>query len=535
LVIAFWLNLEPPDALSQGRTRIGSIPVVNVIEYGARGDGRTLNTTAIQAAIDAAAKRGGGTVYVPNGTFLSGTLVLKSNIVLYLETGATLLGSASLSDYVFLQSRPERIAAISNKTKAEDYGSLHLLYAGGARNITIAGSGTIDGNGRSFWDDNFAPRVRPNQMIQFEDCEDIRVENIRIRNSPFWALHVLSSKRIRIDGVTILNDRRGPNTDGIDINSSSDVSITNCFIDTGDDAICFKSLFEDEPVTNVTVANCVLSSDDSALKLGTRSFGIIQNITVMNCVIRQSTYGISLFMKDGGTYQDLRFSNLTIETSMHEGRTRAVYPIFVDVERRGPDSKLGRVKNISFSQISITTTGHSLISGSPESPVEGIYFNDVRVRLPQMDQMRNQSKPRGVSGLSRPELDFASVPSLFTFAYVRGLHVRNLSIAVEHTDAKVAKHALWMTSGLDVEINGFAVSALFFSESRSVLEFVDTKNVFITNARAYEGTQSFLRLRGAATRNITVIGNDFSAARMPFDLSQEVVRDEFYQSANKLP
>ncbi len=351
------------------------VAMVNVKHHGASGSGEKLDTAAIQKAIDACHAQGGGTVYFPNGQYLSGTLVLKSNVTLHLEAGATLLGSANLADYQPHALRPDLEAQILG-TGNQDAGSLHLLYAQKAGNIGVTGRGKIDGNGRAFWDENFQPRARPAQMIEFEACEDVLIKDVTLQNSPFWALHVLSSNRVRIEGVTILNHRQGPNTDGIDINSSANVQITNAFIDTGDDAICFKSHFAEQPVQNVTVSNCILSSDDAAIKFGTRSHGDMKYITIANCVIRNSTYGIAFFMKDGGHYNNISISDVILENAAPSQRT--VYPIFMDIEKRTPASALGKISRISLRNLTVTTGGHCLIAGAREQPIEDVALENIR-------------------------------------------------------------------------------------------------------------------------------------------------------------
>ncbi len=294
----------------------GYIPAKDVTAYGAKGNGRNMDTRAIQQAIDACAEEGGGTVYFPNGTYLSGTIVLASNVTLYLDAGATLLGSRNL----------------------EDYDPPYLIYAHEAKNISIQGKGVIDGQGASFWDEDFNPLERPARMIELVACQNVTIRDVTIQNSPSWAVELLGCDRVVVDAVSIINPRRGPNTDGLDIVSSSNVLVSNCYIEGGDDSICLKARLKDKPCENVTVTNCVLISDDTAIKLGTRSTGDIRHCVFSNIAIRNTRYGISLFMKDGGTYEDIQFSNITME--METGTARYAYPIMMDIEPRTDTSKV---------------------------------------------------------------------------------------------------------------------------------------------------------------------------------------------------
>ncbi len=510
--------------------------IVNVKHHGATGGGEKLDTEPVQKAIDACHDNGGGTVYFPNGIYRVGTIVLKSNVTLHLEAGAKILGSTDLRDYRPLKLRPEEEAKIEGQTKKEDFGALHLIYAQKAKNIGITGRGVIDGSGRAFWDKDFKPLDRPNQMIEFEACEEVNVSGVTLQNSPFWTLHILSCNRVRIDGISIINPRQGPNTDGIDVNSSSNVFIANVYVETGDDALCFKSRFADEPVQNVTVTNCVLISDDSAIKFGTRSSGDMRNITVSNCVIRNSTNGIAFFMKDGGHFYDIQFSNLSIESAKFEERNRMTYPIFMDIEKRIATSKIGRISGISFNDLTIRTGGHCLIGGMREQPIENLTFENIRMLLPECDEIAAKSKPRGVSSLAAPApgTDFAGVPSHWTFAHVQGLTLRNFQISVEQPRPDRHRHAIWGTHLKDVIMNVFKGGPSISGSELAAIRMERSQNVMISNSLAAPGTGVFLQLAGAETGKVNVLQCDLSAARQPFDISKDVEPHHFYENANRL-
>jgi len=525
-LLMFDLSLAPAQSFEA---------MVNVKQHGATGSGEKLDTEAIQKAIDACHAHGGGTVYFPNGKYLSGTLVLKSNVTLHLEAGATILGSANLADYQPHALRPDLEAQLLGKAN-QDIGSLHLLYAQKASNIGITGKGRIDGNGRAFWDENFQPRARPAQMIEFEACEDVVIKDVTLQNSPFWALHILSGNRVRIEGITILNHRQGPNTDGIDVNSSSNVHITNAFIDTGDDAICFKSHFADEPVQNVTVANCILSSDDAAIKFGTRSHGDMKFITISNCVIRNSTYGIAFFMKDGGHYNNIRISDVILENAPWSENQRTVYPIFMDIEKRTPASALGKISQVSLRNMTITTGGHGLIAGMRAQPIEDVTLENIRMFVPSCDEVAGKSKPRGVRNLAAPPpgTDFASVPSHWTFAHVNGLTINNLQIEVERESAEQQRHAIWAAHVQGMNISEFAGRATGLNRAPATIHLEQARNVFLNACRAEAGTQVFLNLQGRDTENVAVMNSDLAAAKNAFVIDREVRKGTFYQTANRL-
>lgn len=311
--------------------------VYNVVSYGAKGDRHTNNAAAVQKAIDACAKSGGGTVYFPAGNFLTGTIVLRTNVTLHLSSGATLWGSRMMADYPLP----------------------YLIYAQDAENIAIEGYGTINGNGDAYWDADFKAKTkRPDALIRLEKCRGVRIRDIRIRNTPKYGIHPVGCDGVTIRGISMTTDMRGPNTDGIDPEDSRNVMISDSYIETGDDAICLKSY--KGPCENIAVINDILISDDSAIKIGTGSYSDFRHCVFSNCVITGSNYGLAMYVKDGGTVEGISYSNIHIDTSIeHYNRSSnsslewVEYPIFVDLERRTEGSKLSRVRDINFSDIQI--------------------------------------------------------------------------------------------------------------------------------------------------------------------------------------
>ena len=269
----------------------------DVRQHGATGDGITNDREAIQAAIDGCSSAGGGTVLLTAGDYSSGTIHLKDNVTIYLDAGATLWGSADASDY-----------------DAES-----LVQADDVQRISITGEGRIDGGGKAFWEHNgerWLPKpFRPNFLLNFVGCSDVHVRNILITNAPGWTIRPLRCNRVFIRGVTILNDREGPNTDGIDPDCSTNVHISDCHINVGDDCIVIKAT-EPFPCENITVTNCTLETSCAALKLGTETLGDIRHCTFTNCTIRNTPAGITIYLKDKGTIEHIKFSNITMERSL---------------------------------------------------------------------------------------------------------------------------------------------------------------------------------------------------------------------------
>jgi len=490
----------------------------DVTSYGAVSDGTTPCTRAIQQAIDACAGAGGGIVFFPPGRYLTGTLSIKNNVTLDLEANAILLGSRELAHY----DPP------------------YLIYAGGVQNISITGRGTIDGQGEVFWRGKERPYQRPSKMISLEDCKNVRVQGITITNSPNWTLNLSRCDGVFIEGITIFSPRDAPNTDGIDPCSCSNVFISNCHIDTGDDAICLKSYEEDRPCENIVVSNCVLASDDAALKFGTGSHGSIEHCVFSNIVIRDSKCGIGLFMKDGGSFQDIQFSNVNIETLKLSGPTaekRSMYPIFIDIEPRGEMSALGTIRNVAFQDVVIQTqNGNCLIQGDPKRPLEDITFESVRMRLLSRAKFSGRSKPRGNRLLTeKSPNDHADMPAHFAFANIKGLTVRNLFIRDDAATSLHERHAVWGSNLSQVMLDGFNNRNRSSNKELADLLLRNCRDVLIRGCQPSDSATPFLRLEGDGTDRVTVVGNDLSASGTAFEFADGDLKSKLYESDNRLP
>ena len=345
--------------------------VYDVRDFGAVGDGKSLDTAAIQQTIDAAARARGGTVRLSQGLFRAGTIRLKSNVTLHIEAGATLLGSTNIADY------PDITPAITYLYR--DRFTKSLIYAEGAENITLAGRGVIDGQGKQFPARPGDDKGRP-YILRFSECRNVRVENLRFRDSARWLSHYLACANVTISGVTIRSKIR-ENRDGIDIDSCQDVRISDCLIDTGDDAIVLKATTE-RPCRRVVVTNCVLSSLASALKLGTESNGGYEDIAISNCAIHDTGYGgIAIEMVDGGVLDRVTVTNITMRN--------VKVPIFVRLGNRArsipglPKPGMGALRNVMISNVQATGASGigCSITGIPGFPVENITLQDIRIEF----------------------------------------------------------------------------------------------------------------------------------------------------------
>jgi hypothetical protein len=348
----------------------------------------------IQAAIDACAAQGGGVAYVPPGRYVSGPLLLKDNVELRLEAGATVLMSRDKTDW--------------------PAGARALVNSKGARNIAITGRGTFDGDAQWEWapirrqDPEIAEeqelarqagvemkryyRVGDVQKYLFvlQGSQDVRIEGVTIRNAPVWNVRLQECDRVWIRGIYLFSDlERGVNSDGIDICSSSNVLVSDSMICTADDAICLKTLAMDGekpdkvlPVENVVVHNCILTSSSTPMMIGTETHADIRHVLFSNITVRDSNKVLGINVQDGATVSDVRFVNVTFETNRRHWNWwgSAEFMKFV-LKKRTRDSRLGRIRDITIDGVQGTARGTSFVAGHAERKLENISLSNLRMRM----------------------------------------------------------------------------------------------------------------------------------------------------------
>ncbi|MEK4060619.1 MULTISPECIES: glycoside hydrolase family 28 protein [Paenibacillus] len=286
----------------------------NIADYGALRDSPVPATGAIADAIAAASRDGGGTVVIPAGTFRTGAVLLRSNIELHLSPGAVLSFSTEPGDFPAVESRWEGV-------KRQVHAS--CIYGEDLVNVSITGSGTLEGNGAPWWNKH---RNHPEALeyprptlIGFNNCSRVTIKDVTLLNSPSWTVNPICCSNVTIDNISILNPADSPNTDGINPESCSGVRISNCNIDVGDDCIAIKAGTEDTkeriPCENITITNCTMIHGHGAVVLGSEMSGDIRNVTISNCVFKQTDRGIRMKSRRGrgGTIEDIRVSNIVME------------------------------------------------------------------------------------------------------------------------------------------------------------------------------------------------------------------------------
>ena len=458
-----WITVVAVCILVAG-SAIAAEELYDVRDYGAIPDGKTLCTKSIQKAIDACSQSGGGTVYLPPGTFLSGTIYFKSGVTLRLDAGSTLLGSKNLKDY------PPTVQAFRSYT--DNYTDKSLIYGENVEKIAITGSGTIDGQGASF---KGPYKVRP-YMIRFSQCRNVTVKDVVLRNSPMWVQHYLACDDVRITGITV-RSLVNQNNDGINIDSCRRVIISDCNIESGDDAIVLKSTSA-RICQEVVVSNCVLSSRCNALKMGTESNGGFKNIVMTGCSIYDTRLaGVALEIVDGGTMERVVVSNITMNN--------IGAPIFLRLGNRARPFKkdtetpgTGVMRNITISNIEATGANPTgcAISGLPGAKIENVTLSNLRLSFEGGGTKADAEREIPEKTADYPEYSMFGRLSAYGFycRHVKGLKLFNVQLQLEKPDQR---HAVVLEDVEDALID--CLDASLSPDTGRMIHFNDVKKVFI--------------------------------------------------------
>lgn len=406
----------------------------NVVDFGAKADGTTLDTKAVQAAIDACTSNGGGKVIIPAGKkVLTGTLYLKDFVTLHLENGAVLLGSPNIDDY----------ATDTHKImyKNESHMDRCLIFARDARSFAIEGYGTIDGNGAAF------KNQRP-MLLRFLNCRDIHLNDITLQNPAAWTSAFLYCNEITVSGIRI-HSRANKNGDGLDFDGCTNVRVSNCSFDNSDDSICLQTSRPDKPCKNVVVSNCIFKTKWGGMRIGLLSRGNIEQVAVSNCTFNDiDDSGLKIQQCEGGEMRNLSFTNLVMENVPRPiFMTFSQQRVCVDVPE-GTYEPLSRMHNMVFSNIVVDNreldkNSCFFLTGYPGHDIENIILKDVQFTVSgggTHEDAKKQVKEYSLDVVKKHWPEFSLVgtlPASGLFArHIDGLTVENFHLFVEGKDAR---------------------------------------------------------------------------------------------------
>jgi polygalacturonase len=506
-IVSFLLSLQQTVAAPKSAES-----TYNVRNFGAKGDGVALDSPAIDKAIQTAAKAGGGTVYLPPGTYLSGTIHLASNIHLLIDMGATILAAPQKMNAYDV---PEHWEGTAYQDGGHTYFRNSLIYGEGLTNISITGFGMINGSALSSGDgqqdlaDGYRNWQHPdvartnvilarlgNKAIALKLCRNVVLRDFTIFRGGHFAVLTTGCDNMTVDNVTMDTNR-----DGIDIDCCRNVMVSNCRINSpNDDALCPKSSFAlgtNVICENMTFVNCMVSgfevgtlidgrmiprvngNGNGRIKFGTEANGGFRNVTVANCVCR-SCKGLALEEVDGGILENININNIT----MMDVPAYAIY-VTTGKRNRGPNvTQPSRMRNVLIANVTadgVSANSGIQIFGLPEQPIEGLRLENIRL-------VCKGGGTEEQAGKMPPELDAAypephgSVPGYGVFArHVRGLELANITLSFQNDDKRPAM----VVSDVDgLEVDNFKAQ---LSEGVSAAKLDGVKNVVIRNSPVLKG------------------------------------------------
>ena len=517
--------------------------IYNVKDYGATGVKSDDAGPAIQKAIEACAKAGGGMVYLPPGEYTSGTIHMRSHVMLHIEAGATLYASYDDKDYYNV-----------------GHGTSALLYGEDLVNISFEGRGTVDGQGAYdhrpddiqdwYIKDNkdlmlslgksimrAFPRGHPDQrkifprLMLLKKCKDVRIVGLTFLHSPSWSINWYACERVVVDGIRIYTDMDdGVWADGIDPDGCKDVLITNSVIETGDDALVFYSTDAWGPrraCENITVTNTRLSSASSALKFCDGNQVAVRNVLVSNVIINNSNRGIAFMTFDGGYVRDVLISNVTIDTRRFQWfwwgdgdpfHFRSLRRNEIMGQKPPPDAPpAGVIRDVMFQNIIARGKGASKIEGHPEAWLDGIHWENVRLYLS-----------------ADPKADYNKGNSAMKVRWARNFKMRNVEVHWEDPIPQNWQNALDFQDVSGIELDNVSARQSRAGETAPAVVFDQAEDVVVRNARPQEGTGTFLNFRGEKTKRVVLRDNDFRRASVAYQAEKGLKAGEIKAMNNIL-
>jgi len=483
-----------------------------VTKYGAVGDGLTLNSQAIQKAIDACHQSGGGRVIIPTGKFLSGTIALKDNVTLYLQKDAVLLGSIDLKDYQNLDPFTEGLGI--------DVGWA-LLVAVDAKNIGIEGEGSIDGQGSAIKAKHILTDTRPEGerwglrpfLVRIVRCTGVRVRGVTLKYAGAWTSHYFQSRQILIENVKI-NSIGVAHNDGIGIDGCQQVHIKDCDVVSGDDALVFKTTSRLMACKDIEVSGLRLKSNQAGIKIGTESIADFENIKISNCHIYDTKNGgIKLLAVDGGHIKNVTITNIT----MDEVRTPMLFRLGsrLNVFRKKTETKktTGTFENVVIRNVKakaaddaqLTPPSGILITGVPGHDITNLTLENIEITLTGGGTAEDARKvvPEAIDQYPEIKTFGPKIPAYGIWVrHVKGLKLINVKFNLTNNDARPAL--------LCEDVKALTVSHWNLPETTTAEAIIRLENVIDANVVkvSVKGeAQALVRVEGTDSKAIKVANN----------------------------